>query len=606
MPVRLIVVLFAAMLSLSAAPLVMAQKRPGAATISNLCTSDNAVYTATQQILATRTFDNSTQRIAVLLRAADLLWPHQEDKARAAFMEAFDLAVQNFKETGDEPRRTSQSQFAARIEVPDQRYKVISAVAKRDPAAARKLSDKMLQDEAQEAAEKPAADVEANRRTAEKLLTLARGLVETDTVNALNFARSSLRYQATFYLPVFLYELAKRNKAAADQFYEEALAAYGSAPMDQFLYLSAYPFGNTREAGQMPGSTFYRIPEGFAPNPGLQRLFTQRLLARIQVALHTPVEVAAEIRYSAPSQMWLALTRLEKQIQINLPDLFDEAIQSKNRLLALLTPASQRSVNRVVDNDNQPKKSFDEQVEAAEKLTDVGRRDRDLTFAVTGSSKDETVEKVVGVIDKISDSDIHGPILNWFYYFRTQALIRDKKLDEARKLAGKVTELDQRAYLFSRMAEESLKEAEDQTQAREMLNEIADAAAKAPKTIVSARALLALAHLYAKIDANRGIEELGNAVRTINSLESPDFSLQFVMMKIEGKTFGSYAAFSTPGFNPENAFREIGKLDFDGSLTQATTFTDKSLRALTTLAVIEPCLQQTPKAKPQKAKNRRS
>ena len=88
---------------------------------------------------------------------------------------------------------------------------------------------------------------------------------------------------------------------------------------------------------------------------------------------------------------------------------------------------------------------------------------------------------------------------------------------------------------------------------------------------------------------NRGIEELGNAVKTINALESPDFSQQFVMMKIEGKTFGSFASFSTPGFNPENAFREMGKLDFDGSLIQATTFTDKSLRALTTLAVIEPC-----------------
>jgi hypothetical protein len=61
------------------------------------------------------------------------------------------------------------------------------------------------------------------------------------------------------------------------------------------------------------------------------------------------------------------------------------------------------------------------------------------------------------------------------------------------------------------------------------------------------------------------------------------------MMKIEGKTFGSYAAFSTPGFNPENAFREMGKLDFDGSLVQSANFSDKSLRALTTLSVIEPC-----------------
>jgi len=123
-----------------------------------------------------------------------------------------------------------------------------------------------------------------------------------------------------------------------------------------------------------------------------------------------------------------------------------------------------------------------------------------------------------------------------------------------------------------------------------------DQITRAPKTIVSTRALLALAYLYAKIDTNRGVEVLGNAVKTINVLESPDFSQQFVMMKIEGKTFGSYAAFSTPGFNPENAFREMGKLDFDGSLAQATSFNDKSLRALTTLSVIEPCLEVQPKS----------
>ena len=580
----------------------LAQKKTTSSPTSSLCTNAYAVDTIQQIAVSTRTFDNSVQRITVLLRAADLLWPHRQDKALAAFMEAFDLAAQNFKETGDESRRTSQSRFAAIIQVPDQRYKVISALAKRDSAAARKLSAQMLQDEAREAAEKPAPDAQANKRTAEKLLTLAYGMVTTDTATAVSFARNSFRYPATLQLPLFFYELSRANKPAAEQFYEEALAAYGSAPMDQFLYLSAYPFGNNRDAGEMPGYTFYRIPEGFAPSTRLQRLFIQRLLTRIQVALETPVEATASERYSDPAQMWLALSRLEKQIQTNLPDLSEGSMQSKDKLFALLNPASQGRVNEVVDNDNQPKKSFDEQVEAAEKLSDVGRRDQGLSFAVTRSSKDETVEKVVGVIEKISDANVRGPLLNWFYFFRTQALIGDKKLDEARKLAARVTELDQRAYLFSRIAEESIKEADDQTQIREMLNEIAEAVAKAPKTIVSARALLALAHLYAKIDVTRGIEELGNAVRTINTLESPDFSLQFVMMKIEGKTFGSFSSFSTPGFNPENAFSEMGKLDFDGSLAQATSFTDKSLRALTTLAVIEPCLQKAPQTKRRNSK----
>ncbi|HET6974667.1 MAG TPA: hypothetical protein VFH96_11610 [Pyrinomonadaceae bacterium] len=566
---------------------INAQKK----TVSSLCTRDNALDTAKQQILITRTFDNPVHRITVLVRAADLLWPHDQEKSLAAFMEAFDFAVQNFKEKGDQIQRTSSSRFAAVIPVPDQRFVVLSALAKRDPARARKLSEQMLRDDVSEA-DKPATDDQSKRSSAGKLLTMAFSLAASDPPSAVNFARQSFRYPATMQLPIFLYELAKSSPQLADQFYVEALNAYGAAPMDQFLYLSSYPFANKRDAGEMPGYTFYVIPEGFEPNRSLQRQFVRTLLARIDGAMETPVQEAQ--RLSDHAQMWLALNRLEKQVQSNLPEFTDAFAQSKDKLFALLTPNTQRDVNQLITSDNTPARSFDEQVEAAQKQTNVGRRDQGLSFAVTGSSKDEPVDKVLSVIDKISEASIRDALLNWFYYFRSQAFIKEKNFSEARKFASKVTELDQRAYLYTRIAEESLKAAEDQTEVREMLNEVASTINKAPKTIVSARALLALAYLYAKVDMNRGVEELGNAVTTINTLESPDFSRQFVMIKIEGKTFGSFASFATPGFNPENAFREMGKLDFDGSLAQATNFSDKSLRALTTLAVIEPCLATKP------------
>ncbi|HYV82025.1 MAG TPA: hypothetical protein VE931_00845 [Pyrinomonadaceae bacterium] len=564
---------------------INAQKK----TVSSLCTRDNALDTAKQQILITRTFDNPVQRITVLVRAADLLWPHDQEKSLAAFMEAFDFAVQNFKEKGDQIQRTSSSQFAAVIPVPDQRFTVISALAKRDPARARKLSEQMLRDDASEAADKPATDDESKRRTADKLLTMAHGLAATDPPSAANFARQSFRYPATLQLPIFLYELAKWSKPLADQFYVDALNAYGAAPMDQFLYLSSYPFGNKREAGEMPGYTFYLVPAGFTPNPALQRLFVRALLARIEGAMGTPVQ-EPRYGYSDHAQMWLALNRLENQVQSNLPEFADAFAQSKDKLFSVLPPNVQKNVNLRVTSSDPPPRSFDERVEAAEKIADVGRRDRDLAFAVQGGQK-EPLDKVLSVIDKISEAGVRVALANWFYYFRSQALIKDKNFPEARKFASKVTELDQRAYLYTRIAEESLKAAEDQTEVREMLNEVANTISKAPKTIVSARALLALAYLYAKVDMNRGVEELGNAVQTINTLESPDFSRPFMMIKIEGKAFGSFASYPTPGFNPENAFREMGKLDFDGSLAQATNFTDKSLRALTTLAVIEPCFE---------------
>jgi hypothetical protein len=583
------VVLLVSFVSLAMATGVCAQEKPPVNT-SVLCTRDNVADITKQQILLTRTFDNPVQRITVLLRAADLLWPHERDRSLAAFMEAFDLAVQNFKEHGDQIRRTSQSQFAAVIPLPDQRFKVISALAKLDSVKAQKLSAQILQEEARDAADQPATKDESKAKAAEKLLGVAKLLASTDAASAVSFARNSLRYPATLFLATFFYELAKTNKAAADQFYFEALGTYSAAPMDQFLYLSAYPFGNTRDAGDMPSHTFYRVPEGYEANRELQRQFMRMLLVRAERAMAMAVESSPNLRLSDQAQMWLALSRLEKQVQDNLPELAEAAARSKNRLFSLLNPTSQQRVSGEIESDNAPKSTFDQQVERAQKLTDVGRRDQLLVSAIIGpASREEPIDKVLSVIDKISDSDVRASLLNWFYYFRAQSLTAEKNLAEARRFAGKVTELDQRAYLFTRIAEESLKVAEDQSEARELLNEISQAVSKAPKTVVTARALLALAYLYAKIDVNRGIEELGNAVKTINALESPDFSQQFVMMKIEGKTFGSYAAFSTPGFNPENAFREIGKIDFDGSLVQATNFTDKSLRALTTLAVIEPC-----------------
>lgn len=570
---------------------ISAQKKQ---TTSPLCTRDTAVDTTREQILFSRTFDTSVPRISVLIRAADLLWPHDQEKALAAFMEAFELAVQDYKKVGDETRRVSSSQFAGGYTLPDQRFKVIRTLAKRDPARARKLSEQMLQEEAKDSENKGGANNQLDQRTAQKLLEAAMGMAETDPASAVTFARSGLRYPAVLQLPIFLYAVAKTNEALADQFYAEALTAHGAAPMDQFLYLSSYPFGNTREAGEMPSYTTYKVPDGFTPNPALQRQFVQALLARIESSLaEAPVESVPTYRYSSPAQMWFALTRLEKQIQSNLPDLSESAVRLQERLYALLNPTVQKSVNGVIDYENRPKKSFDEQVEAAEKLSNVAQRDQGFAFAVLGVSRDHSVEKVLSVIDKISESNVRGPLTNWFYYSRAQSLLSDKDFAEARKMAAKVEELDQRAYLFTRIAEESMKQSEDQTEVREMLNEIAVAIAKAPKTINSARALLALAHLYTKLDVNRGVEELGNAVKTINALENPDFNLQFTMIKIEGQTFGFYTSYSTPGFSPENAFREMGKADFDGTLAQAAQFGDKSLRGLTTLSVIEPCFAFT-------------
>ena len=124
--------------------------------------------------------------------------------------------------------------------------------------------------------------------------------------------------------------------------------------------------------------------------------------------------------------------------------------------------------------------------------------------------------------------------------------------------------------------------------------------------MVKARALLGIAYLYTRLEMNRSISVLSEAVKSINRIDAPDFSSNDAGRRIEGKYFGSYATMNTPGFNPENGFREIAKYDFDGAFYLAGNLANKPLRALTILTLAELCLQQTQEVKPDKPKKRLS
>ncbi len=210
----------------------LAQKKATPVAASSSCNRENALEILEQQIAATKTFDDSMQRIAVVIRAADMLWPYRNEEARASFIEAFDLATNDFKEKGDEHRREGVGLVT---NPPDQRYTVINAIAKRDLSWAKKLTDEMLKDSQSEADEKASKDAHQENRTAEKILSMASSLLPSDKAAALAFAGRSLGYPATLSLPSFLYQLSEVDRAAADQLYRDALSAYANAPMESSL-----------------------------------------------------------------------------------------------------------------------------------------------------------------------------------------------------------------------------------------------------------------------------------------------------------------------------------------------------------------------------------
>lgn len=579
---------------------VLAQTKSAGAGRSPLCTRDNALEMVKQQVDLTKTFDDPVRRITVLIRAGGVLWPYQQDRARAAFTEAFELATENEK---GKTQKGTQS-ILLRMKVPNLRYDVITAVAKHDPAWARDFI-RQLPKLDRNASQNSFTDV----LTGARLLNSANKMIGTDPNAALDLANASLNYPANFELTRFLYRFAELSQPGADQFYARALAAYRDKPLREFLYLQAYPFA-WRETLNTPVFTFHdQIPSNFVPSQTLQRRFVQAMLRRAQQALEAPLEQADT--YRDPTGAWIpgnihilhGLIRLEPQVRASIPDLLPSLIEAREKILVSLSVESQRRfVQPGQEASLAPKETFDEQVERAEKEPDVDERDQMFATAVIGASGNASLASVVETIDKITDSTLRALLLESLYFQRATIAIKEKQWEEARTLISNVEGHEQRAFLFTEIAKVYLKTGQAQTFGRVLLDDAVTEAKKAGVTIFAARTLLTASTLYAKIDLNRSIALLADAVNCVNRLEAPDFASDDQALEKTpqrrgrgGQYRGEYVLrYYMPGLDPESAFREIGKIDFDTALSQSAALTDKFQRALTTLALAEVCLEQLP------------
>ncbi len=594
---------------------VLAQAKPAGAGKSPLCSRDNALEMIKQQIDLSKTFNNTIQRITVLIRAADLLWPYQQDKARAVFTEAFELATENEKENDAKGPRS----IILRMQRPDQRYVVIRAVAKRDQVLAKKLTQEMLKEDGDNGQGSSTRDSFNDLLTAERLLHSARQLTPTDINAAFDLARASLKYPAGFMLTHFLYRLAEVNQQAADQFYAQALTVYGDKPMREFLYLQAYPFA-WREALNTPVFSFYQVPANFVTNQSLQRRFVQVLLRRAQQALEAPLDEGDTYRDPSatltpgPVSLLQGLVRLEPQVRESLPDLLAPLTQAREKILVSLSVETQRLLlqpGREISTT--PDQTFVERVELAQKVSDVNERAGLIANAVlSDASEKESLARVIQAIDKISDSNLRAHLLEWLYFHRATTAVKDRQFEEAERLASRVEGQEQRAFLHTEIAKGLLNRSDTQTHGREVLDEAITEAKKAGMTIFAARTLLTASNLYAKIELGRSISILTDAINCINRIEAPDFFSDGQALEKKpkrtgrgGQYRGEYLfRFYMPGLDPESAFREMAKLDFDTGLSQSSGLTDKFQRAMATLGLAEVCLQQAqqqPKEKPKKS-----
>jgi hypothetical protein len=214
----------------------------------------------------------------------------------------------------------------------------------------------------------------------------------------------------------------------------------------------------------------------------------------------------------------------------------------------------------------------------------LGRDELIATAVLSDASEKESLARVIQAIDKISDSNLCAHLLERLYFQRATTAVKDRQCEEAERLASRVEGQEQRAYLHTEIAKGLLNRSDAQTHAQEVLDEAITEAKKAGITIFAARTLLTASNLYAKIDLGRSISVLADAINCINRIEAPDFSSDGQALEKtserrgrSGQYKGEYLLrFYMPGLDPESAFREMAKLDFDTALSQSSALTDKA------------------------------
>ncbi len=569
------------------------------------CDPAGAFSLVEQQLSEAKTLDDTPARIKVLIRAAGLLWDSRPEAARNAFTEAYDLAAKDFKEQGEavtDPSGSTPGMF-----LPDQRFIVINAVGRRDAEWAKRLAERAAKENEEKAKDATASDSRlSDLRMGDKLLDAASVLAPVNRPAAMDFARKSFRYPASWNgITRFLYELAAADQQTADQFYLEALEFYAARPVNELLYLSGYPFGLNRFFGPEASSAYYPAPQGFVPSAALQQRLIEVLLRRARAAMQSPAPAGGGAEGLPESaQLYVALDSLGPVL--TQPALAERVAQVKVTLGAAL-PAELRermtSLGREQREVDEP--SFTDLAGQVERETVSWKKDYLLVQAVMAGVASQSLERLEGLAGKVEDENVRRQLLNWLYFRSAQKAAAGGQLEDAARLARKVEEVDQRAYLFFEVAYAAEKKFGDQARFREALDEAAKVALAAPNTDRRARALLGVAHLYSKLDQFRAVEVMGEAVKTINRLERPDF-MPTVFQEIKGEQFGFYLAYPLAGFDTENSFRDLAAADFQGALALARTLEDKGLRAGVMMAIAARCLEKPARKKGAAVKGRKA
>lgn len=546
--------------------------------------------------------------------AGDSIWKYDTERARELFEKAFETAVTHYRETKDEDRETLPS--GATVNRTDMRQEVIRAVAKHDPAFAKKLTERFIEEKRREIDARQGRNPDPKSENSlmgkadqggEQLLRLATTLLETDRQAAIELAQRSVDLSISYGTASFLAQIANRDRRAADELFLFALARIGREQFvypGQILMIGAYPFGEDRvwiSDGSGTSSYGFSRPVNFVLDPVLITRFltsAAELLARVsQINTTQYPEMVPRVNSGL-----FAARLLEPKVTQYAPSLLEKWPALLAALHAAATERSREGISQTLDSLNKEKEPLTptdtgdrvkQALDRAEKTTNFATRDELYAQAAQEARRGGDMSRALSISDKIADFEFRQSVRDWLNFTASSDALSARRIEDAKRYAMEVSATDQRAYLLFQIANALLKD-KDRAPAIELLEEAARRASAADNTVEKLRALLGIANSYAAIDPSRAFEVATEAVQVASKVPNygPDYSRMFRVLKRKDGGSVSVSSSDVEGFDLEKTLAVLAKSDFERALGLAQALESKPLQLLTIVAVAKTLLDK--------------
>nr|HQU85581.1 hypothetical protein [Pyrinomonadaceae bacterium] len=435
-------------------------------------------------------------------------------------------------------------------------------------------------------------------------LRLAAGTSDINPSFTLQIARRSMKYDLTSGWYFILYDIAEKNPALASQIYLELLNNYRNSDIFRLLYLSAFPFANSRIIGAEKFSFGSGVPANLQANISLQRQYLTILFNRLLQLSPENNTVSPNSYLSEKIISIYAVNEIESSLIADFPELVQLFNRTKIHVLSSVSNDDiEKTAKRKNFNDS-ASKTFAERLEELKKDEGEGKlTDTKIVQLLISAKTKEDFDLGENWLDKIQNETSKAQTVNYFYFSRAMLDVKEKRFDEARKNAQRIEKIEDKAIIYFELAEAVYNETKNKIEAMDEILEAEKLANKSPDSVAKAQIYLGLANIYVKFDKFNALDALSKTTIVVNKLEYENIFDSFFTRSIKTENFSFFAGYSLPGFDLSNVFYEFSKIDFQNSLTYAQSFNNKYYESLATLATVKDCeknIKTVPKKNPTK------